>query len=154
MSADLSNDQLARILAAVETIDDCISRLAEIRETVDRETYRDDADVQDIVERRFVKMTEAALDIGTVLLIHERGEPAESNPETMRALGEHDVVPSTVAREMEDAARFRNVLAHTYGRSIDHDLVYDALTDLERYRDFVVAVREYLDAVGALDGHE
>lgn len=151
MTDALSNDQLARILTAVETIEGCVTRLTEIRTTVHRKSYHEDEDVQDIVERRFVKMTEAAIDIGTVLIVHRCGEPAESNPETMRVLADLDILPTEVAREMEDATRFRNVLAHTYGRTIDHDLVYDALTDLERYRDFVVAVRDYLDAIGALE---
>lgn len=151
MSDEFSRGSLERILTAVETIDDCVTRLAMIRSTVDRNAYHDDPDTQDIVERRFVKMTEAALDIGTVFIVHERGEPAESNPETMSTLAELGILSKEVAREMEDAARFRNVLAHTYGRAIEHDLVYDALTDLERYRDFVVAVREYLETTGALD---
>ncbi len=30
-------------------------------------------------------------------------------------------------------------------------MVYDALEDLERYRSFLVSVREYLDAIGAFD---
>ena len=48
-------------------------------------------------------------------------------------------------------ARFRNVLAHTYGDAIDDNVVYDALDNLERYRSFLVAVRQYLDSIGALE---
>lgn len=151
MSDDLSEEQLVRILHAVETIEDCLGRLVETRDGVDRAAYRTDRDTQAIVERRFVQMTEAALDIGTVLLIYERGEPPESNPATMLALAECGVLTDELATGMADTARFRNVLAHTYGDSIDHDLVYDALGDLERYRDFVVAIRKYLDDIGALD---
>lgn len=107
-----------------------------------------------MVERWFVKMTEATLDIGRTIITHERGNPPESNPSTMRTLGEIDVISAELATEMEDAARFRNVLAHTYGESINHDIVFSALQDLERYRQFVVAVREYLDAIDALDDDE
>lgn len=151
MSDDLSKDQLARILDAVEIIEDCLGRLAKAQTTVDRESYKADRDMQAIVERRFVQMTEAALDIGTVLIVHERGEPPETNPATMETLSELGVLPDELASEMINAARFRNVLAHTYGRSINHDLVYDALNDLERYRDFVVAIREHLETTGTLD---
>ena len=56
----------------------------------------------------------------------------------------------TTAESMAQAARFRNVLAHTYGDVIDDDVVYDALEDLKRYREFLVAVRAYLDETGAL----
>jgi len=51
---------------------------------------------------------------------------------------------------MAEAALFRNVLAHEYGDVLDEDIVYSALQDLRRYRDFLVEVREYLDEVGAL----
>jgi uncharacterized protein YutE (UPF0331/DUF86 family) len=154
MSGTFSDDQLARILEAVEVIEDSLGRLAEVRTTINRETYKKDRDMQAIVERRFVQMTEAAIDIGTVLIVQKRGEPPETNPETMRNLADIGVLADELASDMVDAARFQNVLAHTYGRSINHDLVYDALTDLERYRDFVVEVRDYLDETGALDDGE
>lgn len=151
MSGELPQDRLQRILDAVETIEDSLGVLAEKRRQVDRETYKRDSDTRDVVERRFVKTTEAALDIGTVLVIHERDEPPESNPATMQALEELDVLSEELADEMAATARFRNVLAHTYGDAIDDDVVYDALDDLERYRSFLIAVREYLDSIGALE---
>lgn len=51
---------------------------------------------------------------------------------------------------MIDACRFRNVLAHEYGTAIDDKQVYEALQDLERYRDFLVEIRAYLDRTGAI----
>jgi uncharacterized protein YutE (UPF0331/DUF86 family) len=142
--------RVSNISTAVETIEESLGTLAR-KQAVDLETYESDSDTQDIVERRFVKMTEATLDIGTTLLVHERGQPASSNPRTMRALCEIGVLPMQLAEEMAQAARFRNVLAHTYGDVIDHATVYQALQDLERYRAFVKAVREYLDSIDALD---
>lgn len=56
-----------------------------------------------------------------------------------------------MTEEMAQAARFRNVLSHTYGDVIDDDVVYNAPQDLDRYREFVRAVRDHLDAIGALD---
>lgn len=107
--------------------------------------------IRNIVERRFVKMTEAAIDIGEELVKHERGSPPKSNPESMRALKELQILSPSTANKMAQGARFRNVLAHTYGDIIDHDVVYNALQDLERYRQFVVEVRDYLESIGALD---
>jgi len=154
MTGGLPDAELARILDAVETIDSCLEHLVETRNTAGREAYRSDPSTQAMVERWFVKMTEATLDIGRTIISHERGSPPESNPKTMRTLGEADVLPENLATEMEDAARFRNVLAHTYGDSINHDIVYSALEDLERYRRFVVAIREYLDSIDALDNYD
>jgi len=124
--------------------------LAEKR-TLSREAYKEDSDTQDIVERRFVKMTEATLDIGSVLVRYERGSPAKSNPATMRALRDIGVLIEETSTAMAQAARFRNVLAHTYGDVIDQDVVYDALQDLERYRQFAREVRSYLDSTDAFE---
>lgn len=51
---------------------------------------------------------------------------------------------------MADAAGLRNVLAHRYGHVLDDGKIYEALQDLTRYWDFLVEVREFLDARGAL----
>lgn len=143
-------DRLHRILNAVETIEVSLGVLAR-KQSLSRDEYFADTDTQDIVERRFVKMTEAAIDIGEELVKHERGSPPASNPEAMRALEELEILSESTAEEMAQGARFRNVLAHTYGDIIDHDVVYNALQDLERYRQFVLEIRDYLESIGVLD---
>lgn len=143
-------DHLNRILTAVETIEEGLGILAR-KQRISREDYKADSDTRDIVERRFVKMTEAAIDIAEELIKHERGQPPASNPASMRALGEMGILSGSLAEEMAQGARFRNVLSHTYGDIIDHDVVYNALQDLDRYRAFVQAVRDYLDSIDALD---
>jgi uncharacterized protein YutE (UPF0331/DUF86 family) len=145
----VSDDDLERIVSGAETIEESLSVLA-AKQSVSREAYRADREARDVVERRFVKLTEATLDIARTLVAHERGSPPESNPATMIALAEAGVLDRATTAELVQAARFRNVLAHTYGDAIDHDDVYAALQDLERYRDFLHDVRAYLDDTGAL----
>jgi uncharacterized protein YutE (UPF0331/DUF86 family) len=142
--------RLDRILTAIETIETSLGVLAR-KQQVDREAYERDSDTRDIVERRFVKTTEAALDIGIEPLRYERDRLPESNPATMRALGEVSVLSDEMAEERAQAARFRNVLSHTHGEVIDHSVVYEARQDLERYRTFVVAVRDHLDSIEVLN---
>lgn len=150
MTADeFPSDRLNRICGAVETIEESLGVLAR-KGDIRREKYKTDSDTRDVVERRFVKMTEAAIDIAEELVRQERGRPPESNPESMRALAETGILPQQLAEEMAQGARFRNVLAHTYGDVIDDDVVYNALQDLGRYRRFVVAVRDHLESSGAL----
>ncbi|UHQ97958.1 DUF86 domain-containing protein [Natrinema zhouii] len=96
-------------------------------------------------------MTETAIDIGEELVKHERGSPPRSNPESMRALGKLGILSDSTAEEMAQGAQFQNVLAHTYGDIINHDVVYNALQDLERYRQFVIEVRDYLESTGSLE---
>lgn len=145
----LPADDLERIMDAVETIEESLSVLAE-KQSVSRETYRTDRETRDVVERRFVKLTEATLDIAKTIVAHEQGTPPESNPAAMVALDDAGIFVRTSRAEVVQAARFRNVLAHTYGNTIDHDDVYTALQDLERYRDFLRDVRAYLQAIGSL----
>ncbi|WP_276256783.1 type VII toxin-antitoxin system HepT family RNase toxin [Halomontanus rarus] len=150
MDETIPADRLNRILTAVDTIEASLGVLAR-KQSLSREAYRADSDSRDIVERRFVKMTEAAIDIGEELVKHERGSPPRSNPESMRALRELDILSDSTADEMVQGAQFRNVLAHTYGDIIDHDVVYNALQDLERYRQFVLEIRDYLESTRALE---
>ncbi|WP_244661343.1 DUF86 domain-containing protein [Haloferax gibbonsii] len=76
------------------------------KQQLTREEYKHDPDTQDIVERRFVKMTEAAIDIGEELVKHERGQPPRSNPESMRALGESDILSPATAGQMAQGPAF------------------------------------------------
>lgn len=121
--AGLPADRLNRILTAVETIEESLGVLAR-KQRISREEYKTDSDTRDIVERRFVKMTEACIDIAEELVKHERGQPPASNPASMRTLGEMGVLAGSLAEEMAQGARFRNVLSHTYGNIINHDVVY------------------------------
>lgn len=147
---ELPSDRLSRILNGIETIEESLGVLAR-KQQVSRDEYKSDSDTQDIVERRFVKMTEAAIDIAEELVKHERGQPPESNPAAMRALGEEGILSTNLAEEMAQGARFRNVLSHTYGSIIDQDVVYNALQDLERYREFAQTVGNYLESLNVLD---
>src|SRR6056297_3726099 len=100
----LQADHLNRILTAVETIEESLGVLAR-KQRVSREDYKTDSDTRDIVERRFVKITEAAIDIAEELAKHERGQPPASNPASMRAPGEIGVLSGSQAEEMAQGAR-------------------------------------------------
>jgi len=107
-------------------------------------------EARDVVERRFEKMTGACLDVARMILRDIDGRAPDSNAATMQRLHEVGVLTDGLADDMAEAALFRNVLAHEYGDVLDHDTVYDALQDLDRYRSFLHEVRDYLADVGAL----
>lgn len=133
MTADgLPADRRDRIIVAVETIEESLGILTK-RSRLGRSEFKQDSTARDVVERRFVKMTEASIDIAKEIVKQETGGVSESNPASMRALESLDVLSASTADEMAQAARFRNVLAHTYGDVIDPDVVYNSLQDLERY---------------------
>jgi uncharacterized protein YutE (UPF0331/DUF86 family) len=113
MTADsFPDDRLNRILDAVKTIEESVGILVR-KQQLDREEYKADSETRDVVERRFVKMTESAIDIAEELVKQERGEPPASNPESMQLLDEVGVLSTETAEQMAQAARFRNVLSHT-----------------------------------------
>ena len=56
------------------------------------------------------------------------------------------VIDEMLARKLQDAVGFRDVLAHAYGPIVNDDVVYDALQNsLDRYVEFATAIAEYLD---------
>ena len=73
----LPSDRLNRILTAVETIDESLGVLTR-KQRISRADYKTDSDTRDIVERRFLKMTEAAIDIAEELVKSDRGQPPGS----------------------------------------------------------------------------
>lgn len=120
------------------------------KQSLSREAYLDDRDRRDVVERRFVTITQACVDVARLLLGGLDEPIPDPSATAMSRLIECDVLTESTGTAMIDACRFRNVLAHEYGTAIDDEQVYEALQDLERYRDFLVEIRAYLDRTGAI----
>lgn len=149
MSNPHDPERVETIVEKAEYVQTCLEILA-ANQSVSRESFRERPETRDIVERRFEKASQACIDVARMLVRDIDGHAPASNAATMRRLGECDVLTDATAESMAEAAMFRNVLAHEYGDVLDQDIVYDALQDLGRYRDFLVDVYDYLDEVGAL----
>lgn len=77
----------------------------------------------------------------------ERGRAPDRRKEKIAALESEGIISADLARRMETAVGFRDVLAHTCGPIVNDDIVYNALqNDLDRYVEFVEAVDRYLQA--------
>jgi uncharacterized protein YutE (UPF0331/DUF86 family) len=107
-------------------------------------------DKAEFVERRFEKLTQACIDIARMLLSDLGHDVPNANPETMRGLATAGVLSEEVGERMAQACGFRNVLAHEYGEVIDDGMVYDALQDLTRYRDYPTELRDFLAGEGVI----
>lgn len=149
MGSPHSEARVETIIEKAEYMEQCLEILTS-KQSISRKAYIDDVETRDIVERRFEKLTGAALDITRMLLKDIDGRAPNSNAAAMEQLHEAGVLSESIADQMAQAALFRNVLAHEYGDVLDHKMVYEALQDLERYRRFLHEVRDYLDSVGAL----
>ena len=139
----IAPDRLEILVDKAEYVESCLGILAE-KQAVDLEEFATNTDLRDIVERRFVKMTQACIDIARMLLSDLDIMVPQANPDTMRRLGREGVLSSNTARQMAEACGFRNILAHEYGEIIAKEMVFDALQDLRRYRQFLVDIRDFL----------
>jgi uncharacterized protein YutE (UPF0331/DUF86 family) len=142
-------DRAEIIVEKAEFIELCLEVLGD-RQSVGPEEYADSLETKDVVERRFEKMTQACIDIARMLLSDLGRDVPAANPDTMRELAAAGVLSESVAEEMAQACGFRNVLAHEYGEVIDDGMVYEALQNLARYRDFLVGVRDFLSDEGVI----
>lgn len=143
---DLPPDRANRIADAIEDIVSNVTRLRELQ-SLSRDEYKESAsqDLRDSVERKFVKLTSAVVDVGEELLKHERGGVPQLRKEVITGLEEEGLITEGLADRLRDAVEFRDVLAHTYGPIVNDDLVYDALQhSLDRFGEFVDAVDDYL----------
>jgi len=142
----LPADRANRIADAVESIERLVTQLRDYQDLT-HEEYTDPAeqDRRDAIERKFVKLTEATVDIATELCKQEVETLPERRKARIDALVAEGVVDSSLGERLKTALGFRDVLAHTYGPIVNDDIVYDALqNDLERYVEFVEAVDRYL----------
>ena len=142
----LPADRANRIADAVESIERLVTQLRDYQDLT-HEEYTDPAeqDRRDAIERKFVKLTEATVDIATELCKQEVETLPERPKARIDALVAERVVDSSLGERLKTALGFRDVLAHTYGPIVNDDIVYDALqNDLERYVEFVESVDRYL----------
>ncbi len=123
-------DLVAKKLAFIET---CVREL--------RSLARPDVLATDIKERRFVEHTlqvaiQAMLDVASHVVSDERlGEP-RTNRELFTALASAGWLDADLARALEAAAGFRNIVVHGYG-DVDlrvlRDVAENRLGDLLAY---------------------
>ena len=137
---------LSRIADGIEAINKNLIDLRELQR-LSWDEYRDDDHRlhRAAVERTFVQLTAATIDIANSILSAERRSVPDHRKASIVALRELDVIDEDLESRLREAVGFRDVLAHSYGPIVNDRIVYEALQDdLERYREFVDAVDEYL----------
>lgn len=132
-----------RILEKATYVTDALIVLAEKRDELSFEEYREQREARDIVEREFETAIEACIDIGKMLLSDHNETVPNRNAQVFHELARVDVLDEGTAQRMAEAAGFRNVLSHQYGNDIDDEDVYNVLqSDLPVFRDYLEQVRE------------
>ena len=77
-----------------------------------------------VVEREFQTAIEACIDIAQLLIAANDAAVPATNAASFARLGDLNILSGDTAEIMQNAAGFRNVLAHQYGHDIDDEQVY------------------------------
>jgi uncharacterized protein YutE (UPF0331/DUF86 family) len=136
LNEDLLNDRFHDIQQSLE-------RLEQLR-TLSLEAFLADQDTLDVACYRLLIAMEAALQICFHISARELNRVPEHYAECFAILGEGDILPQTLSRNLQRMARFRNMLVHVYWE-IDYEQVYVILQEyLDDLRAFVRAVGDLL----------
>lgn len=127
--------EAATVSRLLETIERRLVRLDEAA-AVPLETYRNDSDLQDVVERNFELAIQAAIDLGLHLLADSPHPLPETNRAVFLALAREEILGDELAVSLARLAGFRNLLAHEYAELVP-ELVHANLERLDDVRDYV-----------------
>lgn len=133
-----------RVRTRLGSVEEDLRDLAEQQELSIRD-YRNDRDLQAIVERRFETAIQACLDIAGHIVAAEGFREPSDYGDLFRILEAEDILTSDTADRMVEMAGFRNVLAHQYA-DIDVDRVHEHLQDLEQFRAFAREIVAFIEA--------
>jgi uncharacterized protein YutE (UPF0331/DUF86 family) len=120
-----------------------LERLEALRE-IPRETFLADQDILDVTCYRLLIAIEAALQICFHVNAQQLRQAPESYSDCFALLEKADVLPSSLTRNLQHMARFRNMLVRTYW-DVDNGRVYEIFQGhLDDLRQFVRAIERLL----------
>jgi uncharacterized protein YutE (UPF0331/DUF86 family) len=131
LNADLIKDRF-------EDIQQSLARLEQVR-ALSRDAFLADQDVLDVTCYRLLVAIEAALQICFHVSARRLYRVPEEYAECFSILEEGDILSHDLSQNLQQMARFRNLLVHVYWK-IDYERVYDTLEHLEDLRAFVRVV--------------
>lgn len=112
-----------------------------------KDIYLSNRDLRAVVERRLQTAIESCINIGNHIIARLRLQAPQDYGDVFRILGEYNILPPSLTGQMIDMARFRNLLVHVYWE-IDHDRVYDSLSDRIRALEaFAFSIAQWLKSL-------
>lgn len=134
-----------RKLAALE---EYLTQIAEF-ESVSVEQYDSEWKTQRIVERTLQVMIECCVDIANHLIADQKWRSPESYAEAFTILSEREVLSFHLSQQLEQMARFRNLIVHQYA-SVNSEIVVRILRErIVDLREFSESIVRYLDGSGS-----
>lgn len=132
-------------------INERMNRLQRFRE-ITVEGYLDNPDYQDIVERNLAVLIQAAADVNRYVLTRlatlSTGELGQiTNADSFLLMAQAGGLPETLAEQLAESGRFRNVLAHLYDEILPEKVIEALRLALQYYPDYIYVIQSYLDSL-------
>lgn len=130
---------VGRVLALLERLQTETDELARLR---DSDALRGDETGLAAVKYRLIVAIESCIDIAEHVIASEGLRSPDSFAEAFAVLGEAGFFDQDLAADLQDMARFRNLLVHGYQRVDDtrvEEILRTRLDDFERFRVAIAA---------------
>ncbi|MCD6290844.1 MAG: DUF86 domain-containing protein [Anaerolineae bacterium] len=136
LNQELIQERFADILQSLE-------RLEQIK-AIPRDEFLAEQDLLDVTSYRLLIAIEAALQICFHVSARRVHRVPEEYAECFKTLADVGILDSDLSRNLQQMARFRNMLVHVYWK-IDYNIVYNFLQDhLNDLKRFVQAIGKLL----------
>jgi uncharacterized protein YutE (UPF0331/DUF86 family) len=125
---------VGRVLALLDRLREEVNQLSTLRDSEDLPT---DETALAAAKYRFIVAIETCIDVAEHVIASEGLRSPDSFAEAFAVLGEAGLLDEDLAADLQDMARFRNLLVHGYQRVDDArvvEILRTRLGDFERYR--------------------
>lgn len=131
----------------LEELDTTLARLSRHRD-VSLEDYRNDPDLQWIVERGLLNAAGLVFDIADHVLSGHFGRHSETYQASLDGLYEERVIPRDLHEDLEGLGGFRNLLVHEYVELDSAEVHRHFQTAFQVFPRFASAVLAWLEEMG------
>ncbi len=106
--------------------------------------YANDIYKRKATERLLQELIEAAIDITTHIIVQTHNTIVDNYYESFIKMGDINIIPAALARELAPSAGLRNILVHEYD-ALNHSFVLEAVKVASNiYPQYIDAVENYI----------
>lgn len=132
------------IALRLEKIREYLKILLDLRKKRSLADFKKDKVLRGALERYLQLASEAAIDIGEIIISELKLPAPVTNKEIFEILGKQRIISLKLADNFSNIAKFRNILVHDYLK-IDLQKMYDYLQkDLSDFEKFITAVAKFI----------
>lgn len=107
--------------------------------------YRDDDDIQTIVERKLQLAIQTCIDIANYIISLQNLHIPDNEENIFLVLSQEGIIGDDLAERMKGMVNFRNILVHEYSE-IDNEIVRTQLTEnLQDFDEFARSIVDFID---------